>query len=237
MKILSDIEARIIGALLEKSITTPELYPLSLNALQNACNQKSSRDPVMTLSEADLESTLSELIAERLIIEAHQPQSRVAKYRQRFCNTEFSTYQFAEAELAIMIVLMLRGPQSAGELRSRTNRLYSFTDLKQVENALSSLATESDRPALIEKLAKEPGKRESRYRLLIVETTLSAESAPNQLVNNTPVDDFVDENQNATPRIKLPPKRDDEDRLRLLEQTVAALKAEVAQIKAELGID
>lgn len=155
-------ETRIIGSLIEKAITTPENYPLSLNALVNACNQKSNRDPVVTLDEATVQQTLDELVKKRLVSARSGFGSRVTKYQHRFANTEFSELQLDERELAILCELFLRGPQTPGELRGRASRLCPFTDVGEVETALESLMTREE-GALVARLPREPGKRESRY--------------------------------------------------------------------------
>ncbi len=118
---LSPNEARVIGCLLEKEITTPEQYPLSLNALTNACNQKSNREPVLDLDETTVQQTLDQLIRKYLVSEESGYGSRVAKYRHRFCNTEYGTLKFSPQELGIVCELLLRGPQTPGELRSRAS--------------------------------------------------------------------------------------------------------------------
>lgn len=159
---LSLAQTRVIGCLLEKEITTPDQYPLSLNALTAACNQKSNRDPVMSLAETDVQNLLDELTHKRLIREESGFGSRVVKYRHRFCNTEFSDLQLSEQELAIVCTLLLRGPQTPGELRSRTNRLCDFKDVHEVESVLQRLCSRGD-GALTCKLQLEPGKREARF--------------------------------------------------------------------------
>jgi uncharacterized protein YceH (UPF0502 family) len=159
---ITDLEARVIGCLIEKEITTPEQYPLSLNALVNACNQKSNREPVMTLDEATVQNTLDSLVKQYLASDKGGFGSRVTKYKHRFCNTEFGSLQFSEQELGIVCVLLLRGPQTPGELRTRTNRLCKFTDVGEVEAALDALMAREDGP-FVAKLPREPGKRESRY--------------------------------------------------------------------------
>ena len=135
---LNDIEARIIGVLLEKEITTPEQYPLSLNGLTVGCNQKSNREPVMTLSETDVQSGLDSLASKRQIMEDTWG-SRVTKYKHKFCNTEFGSYKFTAQQTAIVCLLLLRGPQTPGELRTRSNRLAEFSNVDEVESALQSL--------------------------------------------------------------------------------------------------
>src|ERR1700761_611118 len=134
MKIeLTPIEARMIGCLIEKQITTPDQYPLSLNALVNACNQKSNRDPVLELEERTVQQTVDDLGRKHLIVEKSGFGSRVPKYQHRFCNTEYGSLKFDPQELAIVCELLLRGPQTPGELRSRAARMAPFTDVSAVE--------------------------------------------------------------------------------------------------------
>lgn len=155
-------EARIIGSLIEKEITTPDQYPLSLNALTNACNQKSNREPVLDLDEATVQETLDGLVKKSLVSDQTGFGSRTTKYRHRFCNTEFGILKFSQQELGIVCALLLRGPQTPGELRTHTNRLCKFRDMQEVESALDRLMERSDGP-FVGKLQREPGKRESRY--------------------------------------------------------------------------
>ena len=163
MKIeLSPLEARVIGCLIEKQITTPDQYPLSLNALVAACNQKSNRHPVMDLDEGTVQSTLDQLSRRHLVIEKSGFGSRVPKYQHRFCNTEFGTLKLTPQELAIMCELLLRGPQTAGELRTRASRMAPFADVTQVEAALEGLISREDGPFVV-RLPREPGRRDSRY--------------------------------------------------------------------------
>jgi uncharacterized protein len=162
---LSTEQARIIGVLLEKESTTPEQYPLSLNALTLGCNQKSNREPVMELSESEVQQALDELQQKKAIFCLNNPGSRVSKYKHRFCNTEFSDLQLSEEQRAVLCVLLLRGAQTPGELRTRTQRLAEFDDVEQVEQCLLSLQDYKGN-ALVMKLAREPGKRESRYAQL-----------------------------------------------------------------------
>lgn len=157
---LSELQARVIGVLMEKELTTPEQYPLSLNAVTMACNQKSSRDPVMSLSESDVQNVLDELASKNMLFE--HTASRVVKYKHRFCNTEFSSLKFSAQQFAVVCVLLLRGPQTPGELRTRTNRLANFSNVEEVETCLQSLS-EFNSEKLVVKLAREPGKREARY--------------------------------------------------------------------------
>ncbi len=164
---LTSLEARVIGCLLEKEKTTPEQYPLSLNGLTLACNQKSSREPVMNLSESDVQATLDSLNKKRLISEQSGFGSIVVKYKHRFCNTEFSALQLSSAQFAIICLLLLRGPQTAGELRTRSNRLHAFNDIAEVEQALNDLSQME--PALVQQLPREPGKRECRFVELLSE--------------------------------------------------------------------
>ena len=159
---LSFPETRVLGALIEKAITTPDQYPLTLNSLTNACNQKSNREPVVSYEESEVQQAADSLIAKRLVTEQSGFGGRVQKYQHRFCNTEFSNLRFSEQELGILCVLFLRGAQTPGEIRSRTNRLCSFTDVKEVEAVLDNLAARVDGP-FVRKLPREAGKRESRY--------------------------------------------------------------------------
>lgn len=160
---LSPVEARIIGCLIEKEITTPDQYPLSLNALTNACNQKTNREPVMELSETAVQQALDSLLKKYLVSDRSAGYGgRVTKYKHRFCNTEFGPLKFSKQELGIICVLLLRGPQTPGELRSRTNRLCEFADTAQVDSTLEGLAAREDGPFVV-RLARAPGARESRY--------------------------------------------------------------------------
>ena len=154
---LSDVEARVLGALVEKEITTPEYYPLSLNALVNACNQKSNRDPVMTLDEDAVRSAIRTLNDIGFTRFASSADSRVGKYEHRLNET----FNFHRHEIAILCVLLLRGPQTPGELRTRTERMYAFEDLESVHNALNLLAKRE--PPLVKVLPRQPGTKESRY--------------------------------------------------------------------------
>lgn len=159
---LDPLEARVIGCLLEKQITTPDQYPLSINALVNACNQKSNRDPVMNLDEATVQTTVDRLSRKHLLLERSGFGSRVPKYLHLFCNTEYGSLKFSAQELAIVCELLLRGPQTPGELRARAARMAAFSDASEVEAALQSLLNREPGP-LIARLAREAGRRESRY--------------------------------------------------------------------------
>jgi uncharacterized protein YceH (UPF0502 family) len=152
-------ETRVIACLIEKAITTPDQYPLSLNALVNACNQKSNRDPVLELKETTVQDAVDGLIKKFLVSRGYG--SRVTKYQHRFCNTEFGTLKLSEQALGIICELFLRGPQTPGELRTHTERLCKFDDVNEVEAELASLM-DREEPFVV-KLPREPGKRESRY--------------------------------------------------------------------------
>ena len=166
MKIqLAPFEARIIACLIEKQITTPDQYPLSLNSLTLACNQKSNRDPVMNVDNAAVQSTLDQLARRHFVIDKSGFGSRVPKYQHRFCNTEYGTLKFSPQELAILCELMLRGPQTPGELRTRASRMAPFGDASEVEATLDGLASREDGPFVV-RLAREPGRRDSRYAQL-----------------------------------------------------------------------
>jgi uncharacterized protein YceH (UPF0502 family) len=212
---LSPIEARVIGCLIEKQITTPDQYPLSLNALVNACNQKSNRDPVMSAEEAEIQTTLDHLIRKHLVIEKSGFGSRVPKYQHRFCNTEFGPLKFTPQELAIVCELLVRGPQTPGELRTRAARMASFSEVGQAETALESLSIRADGPFVV-RLPREPGRRDSRYAHLF--SGAVATSAPTE----EPI---------AGP---LTASAAEPSRLERLEDEVRQLKEELRDIKARL---
>ena len=166
MKItLTPIEIRVLGALIEKSATTPESYPLSLNALTNACNQKTNREPVMKLSESTVLEAGERLIRETLVSQRSGAGSRVSKYSHRLSNRLTDEYNFTPPELAVLGVLMLRGPQTAGEIRIRSTRLYEFADVLELEETLRGLAEREDGP-FVTKLARQGGHKEARYAQL-----------------------------------------------------------------------
>jgi hypothetical protein len=212
---LSLYEARVIGCLIEKELTTPDQYPLSLNALTNACNQKSNREPVLDLDEATVQRTVDGLIKRHLISEKSGFGSRVTKYQHRFCNTEFGTLKFSEQELAIVCELLLRGPQTPGELRSRASRLGQFHDVQEVESTLKHLMERGDGP-FVARLSREPGRRESRYAHLFSGEVQTAD---------------ISEDLSAAPVRSSP----DRERLDRLEQLVSELRQEVEELKRRLG--
>lgn len=159
---LDDIEARVIGCLIEKSIVTPDQYPLTLNALANACNQKSSRDPVMSLTPGEVQHAIRTLEGKHLVRTEENFKSRTEKYTQRFCNTRYSDQQFDPAQLAIVCLLLLRGPQTPGELRARSGRLHTFADNSEVVSAANSLIERVGEPMLV-KLPRTPGRKDAEY--------------------------------------------------------------------------
>lgn len=152
----------MVGCLIEKQITTPDQYPLSLNALTNACNQKSNRDPMMALDEPTVQHVVDTLVRAHFVMEKSGFGSRVPKFQHRFCNTEYGTLVFSAQELALLCELMLRGPQTPGELRTRASRMAPFTDAGIVEATLEGLAQRADGPFVV-RLAREPGRRDARY--------------------------------------------------------------------------
>jgi uncharacterized protein YceH (UPF0502 family) len=162
---LTPLEGRVLGCLIEKEITTPDQYPLSLNALTNACNQKTNRDPVLELDERTVQETLDGLSKRHLVMDRSGFGSRVVKYRHRLCNGDHNPLQLAPRELAIICELLLRGPQTPGELRTRAQRLAPFNDLGEVETTLELLATRSDGP-FVARLPRQPGAREARVAQL-----------------------------------------------------------------------
>ncbi len=211
---LAPLEARVIGALIEKEITTPDQYPLSLNALVLACNQKSSRDPVLSLTPAEVQSTIDALSKRHLVSDRGGYGGRVAKYKHRFCNLDFGGLQLDAQELAVICVMLLRGPQSAGDLRTRTQRLCTFADAQAVEDTLETLISREDGP-FVARLPRAPGARDPRYAHLF---SGAIESAPAAAAV-------------AAPRTSL------ETRLATLETAVDALRAEIESLKAALGED
>jgi uncharacterized protein YceH (UPF0502 family) len=208
---LSDTETRVLGSLIEKDITTPDYYPLSLNALVNACNQKNNRDPVMTLDEEAVRQALGTLQEKRLAGPAGGADSRVAKFEHRLQEI----FNFDRREIAIVCVLLLRGPQTPGELRGRTERMHHFEALEDVVATLERLAQRE--PPLVRMLARQPGTKESRYMHL-----------------------FSGEPPEAAERT-IPPARTpeaahaDDDRIGKLEQEVARLRHELGEVQEQLA--
>ncbi|MCG7490731.1 YceH family protein [Vibrio sp. Of14-4] len=209
---LSDIEARVIGCLIEKEVTTPDYYPLTLNSLTSACNQKSNREPVMALSETDVQQAVDGLIARRLVSDESGFNSRASKFQHRFCNTEFGDLKLTSQQKAIVCCLLLRGAQTPGELRTRTNRLADFSDVKEVESILENMASGDESP-LVVKLPREAGKRESRYmHLFSGEVDVDAIAAFSPAVNIS----------------------SDSKRIELLEIEVAELKAQIEVLRLQV---
>ena len=211
---LTALEARVIGCLIEKAITTPDQYPLSVNALVHACNQKSNRDPVLDLNETTVQQIVDGLIRKHLILEKSGFGSRVPKYQHRFCNTGFGSYEFSPQQTAILCELMLRGPQTPGELRSRANRMAPIEDVAQIESALQGLLQREDGP-FVARLAREPGRRESRYAHLLsgdVDAPIEDESKP-----------------------VVAGLEGGNDRITKLEEIVAELRRELDELKGRLG--
>jgi len=214
---LSDKEARIIGCLIEKSVITPDLYPLTLNALTNACNQKSSRDPVMNLTQGEVQHTIRDLEAKHLVRTDENFKSRTEKYIQRFCNTRYSDLQFSAAQLAIVCLLLLRGPQTPGELRARSGRLHAFADNSEVVAVLQSLMQRDGEPMVV-KLPRTPGRKDSEYMHLFsgpVDMAAYASRAP----------------------AERPAASADRAGSADLAERVSRLEAEFADLKRQLGID
>jgi len=206
---LDEVEVRVLGALLEKERTTPEYYPLSLNALINACNQKSNRDPVMALDESAVRSALESLNQKNLAGQASSADSRVSKYIHHLQEV----FNFDRRESAVLCVLLLRGPQTPGELRGRTERMYQFDDLSVVESALHRLMERE--PPLVMKLARQPGTKESRYAHL-----LSGE--------------LEEWSALAEPQPVASTAGQDDDRITHLEVEVQSLRKEVAELRQQL---
>lgn len=159
---LSANEARVIGCLMEKSVVTPDLYPMTQNALTNACNQKSSRNPVMSLGQGTVLHTARDLQAKHLLRAEENFKSGVEKFKQTFCNTHFGEFQFDPAQFAIICLLLLRGPQTPGELRAHSGRLHTFADNAAVVDALIGLIEREGNP-LVVKLPRTPGRKDAEY--------------------------------------------------------------------------
>ena len=212
---LSATEARVIGCLLEKQITTPEQYPLSVNAVVTACNQKTNREPVMNLSEHEVQEILDTLVKRHYLRTVSGFGNRVTKYEQRFCNSEFGDLKLTPAEVAIITTLLLRGAQTPGELRGRAARMHEFNDMGEVESALENLAQREDGPYVV-RLPREPGKRESRYMHLF---SGDVETLINVVETVSPLDS---DNDLAS-------------RVEALENDVAELKQRLASLLEHLG--
>jgi len=205
--ILTDTEVRVLGCLIEKELATPEYYPLTLNALTNACNQKSNRDPVMQLDEADVVRALDALRFKQLALLSAEG-GRVPKYRHILTEK----LRFSPAELAVLAELLLRGPQTVGELRTRAERMHAFADLAAVEEVLEELQGRT--PPLVTKLPRQPGRKEQRYvQLFAGEPELDAEEHP------------------VLPEAARLRVMAEEGRLARLEEEVASLRAEVAGLR------
>jgi len=212
--LLTPHEARVIGSLIEKEATTPEQYPLSLNALTNACNQKSNREPVLELDEATVQATLDGLVKKHLVSEKSGFGSRVVKYQHRFFNSAFGGKHFSAQELGVVCVLLLRGPQTPGELRTRTNRLCQFHEVSEVETLLNKMMERDDGPYVV-RLPREPGKRESRYAHLFCGEVEMANSSVAAVAASRP-------------------SSGDDERINQLEQLVMELFDEVNQLRQQL---
>lgn len=204
--LLTHVEARVLGALVEKEITTPEYYPLSLNALVNACNQKNNREPVMHLDEDAVRQALHGLEDKKLAGPRRGTDSRVPKYE----HSVQEVFNFTRGEIAVMCVLLLRGPQTPGELRLRTERLFPFEELQDVHTVLQRLMQRE--PALVTILPRQPGTKEARYAHLL----------------SGDVEGFVESANSVTSATSA--SRD--DRLLKLEAEVAALRQQQADLKA-----
>jgi uncharacterized protein YceH (UPF0502 family) len=207
---LTEIEVRVLGSLIEKDITTPDYYPLSLNALVNACNQKNNREPVMALDENSVSEALSSLQEKRLAGPASGADSRVTKYEHRLQEV----FNFDRREIAVVCVLLLRSAQTPGELRGRTERMYHFEALEDVVSTLDRLAQRQ--PPLAAVLPRQPGTKESRYMHLFS--------------GDAPAADISTQNVARAPS---PAEVSTTDRLSELENEVQALRKEVSEIKQE----
>jgi uncharacterized protein len=209
LQFLQPDEIRVLASLIEKQIVTPEYYPLSLNALTNACNQKTSREPLVSYNETTVMRALDGLREKKLVRAVSGPDTRVAKYRQLFTESANLT----QAELAILCVLMLRGPQTPGELRSRSERLHNFETLAEVEKTLQRLVERQPEP-LVQQLQRQAGTKESRFAHLLGGPVNEDELA--SAMKSTAAD-----------------ARIDPERILRLETEVASLREILEAIKAE----
>ncbi|HVO45101.1 MAG TPA: DUF480 domain-containing protein [Steroidobacteraceae bacterium] len=235
MKIeLTAIEARVIGCLIEKQITTPDQYPLSLNALVNACNQKSNRDPVLDLDEPTVRQVVDGLARKHFVVEKSGFGSRVPKYQHRFCNTEFGSLKLDPQELAVVCELLLRGPQTPGELRGRASRMAPFSEVSETEATLTRLMDRPDGP-FVARLAREPGRRESRYAQLFTGPVLDAGAArdSDSRATGTSQDPHA-LREPRSPEVSFPASHNDE-RLASLEEQVRTLRAEFEELRKRVG--
>jgi len=207
--VLNEVECRVLGSLMEKEVTTPEYYPLSLNALVNACNQKSNRDPAMNLDEGAVREALHYLEEQSLVRSVSPADSRVTKYEHRLQEA----FNFYRHETAILCLLLLRGPQTPGELRSRSERIHSFDDLAAVQSSLQHLMKRE--PPLVKPLPRQPGTKETRYAHLLSGDLVQAEPEPE--AHKAP--------------LALAEHSLDRDRAEKLEEEIAALKNEIADLK------
>ncbi len=218
MKIeLTPNEARVLGCLLEKEATTPENYPLSINALTNACNQKSNRDPVLNLGETAVQQVVDVLVKKHLVSDRSGYSGRVTKYKHVFCNTEFGPLKFTDLERAIFCELLVRGPQTPGELRTRCNRMTPIADVAEVEAALQALGAHDSGPFVI-RLPRLSGARDSRYAHLL-----------SGAVQGAPADESAD-----APEPPAVMRSGLTERVQSLESQVEMLQREVAEIRGRL---
>jgi uncharacterized protein YceH (UPF0502 family) len=218
---LNPTEARVLGCLLEKEVTTPEQYPLSLNALASACNQKSNRDPLLNLAETAVQQAIDGLVRQHLVSDRAGYGGRVPKYKQVFCNTEFGTLRFTDLERAILCELLLRGPQSAGELRTRCARLSAVSGVDEVEAALQVLMEHGAGPFVL-RLPRVSGQRDLRYVHL-----LGGEVAMAMATGAEPGADAA----TLSPARAAAPRTDLASRVDHLEQQVEALRQELAALR------
>ena len=208
--LLDEVESRVLGSLVEKELTTPEYYPLSLNALVNACNQKSNRDPVMNLDEEDVREALRTLDKKGLAGPADNMVSRVSKYEHRLQEA----YNFTRHEIAILSELLLRGPQTPGELRSRADRMHKFDDLGIVQSTLQRLMKRE--PPLVKVLPRQPGTKEARYAHLLSGDVEAWQPEP-------------------TPGVAAANSGVDGERIARLEDQVEILQTEIADLKQQFA--
>lgn len=215
MKYQFDAKAlRVVGCLLEKQITKPEQYPMLLNSVVTVCNQKTNREPVLELSESEVQQTRDVLVKKHVVKTLNVFGNRVMKYEHRFCNSEFGDLKFSSAEVALVTTLLLRGAQTPGELRTRAARLHEFADVDEVEQTLTLLQMREDGP-FVARLEREPGKREHRFMHLFGDDELVASAT-----------DSAEDRMSADTTVLA-------QRVLVLEQDVAELKQQLAHLLSQ----
>lgn len=240
---LNEVEARVLGCLLEKAVITPDQYPLTLNALTSACNQKSSREPVMNLERGQVLAAARALQDKHLVRSDENFRSQIEKFSHRFCNTPFSDYQFETPQYAIVTVLLLRGPRTPGELRANSGRLHEFASNADVVEALGTLA--SGDQVVVEELPRTPGRRDAEYmhlffapsRIEALRESRTGDTTPVLRSESTAPPAETSSPNTSPPSASAPAYRSElrslQDQVTSLQRQVVALQESVAQLQRE----